>query len=50
MHNFPAAMMTIESTLSLSLSLPSENEMDIKIRELHGSIQDFSDEVPPLKD
>ena len=48
MHNFPAAMMTIESTLSLSL--PSENEMDIKIRELHGSIQDFSDEVPPLKD
>ena len=35
---------------SLSLSLPSENEMDIKIRELYGSIQDFSDEVPPLKD
>ena len=32
------------------LSLPSKNEMDIKIRELHGSLQDSSDEEPPFKD
>ena len=32
------------------LSLPSENEMDRKIRELHGSLQDCSDEEPPFKD
>ena len=30
------------------LSLPSENEMDRKIRELHGSLQDSSDEEPPF--
>ena len=31
------------------LSFPSENEMDRKIRELHGSLQDSDDEEPPLK-
>ena len=32
------------------LSLPSGNEMHIKIRELHGSLRDSSDEEPPFKD
>ena len=32
------------------LSLPSENEMDRKIRELHGSLQDSSDKESPIKD
>ena len=32
------------------LSLPSENETDRKIRELHGSFQDSNDEEPPFKD
>ena len=32
------------------LSLPSENKMDRKIRELHGSLHDSSDEEPPFKD
>ena len=32
------------------LSLPSENEMHRKIRELHGSLRDSSDEEPPFKD
>ena len=32
------------------LSVPSENEMDKKIRELHGSLQDSSDEQLPFKD
>ena len=32
------------------LSLPSKNEMDRKIRELHGSLQDSSDEEPPFKE
>ena len=32
------------------LSLPSENEMDRKIRELHDSLRDSSDEEPPFKD
>ena len=31
------------------LSLPSENEMDRKIRGLHGSLQDSCDEEPPFK-
>ena len=30
--------------------MPSENEMDLKIRELHGLLQDTSDEEPPFKD
>ena len=30
------------------LSLPSENEMHGKIRELHGSVQDSSDDEPPF--
>ena len=32
------------------LSLPSKNEMNRKIRELHGSLQDSSNEEPPFKD
>ena len=32
------------------LSLPSENEMDWKIRELHCALQDSSDEDPLFKD
>ena len=32
------------------LSLPSENEMDRKIRGLHGSLHDSSDEEPPFTD
>ena len=32
------------------LSLPSENKMDRKIRELHGSLHDSSNEEPPFKD
>ena len=32
------------------LSVPSENEMDRKIRELHSLLQDSSDEEPLLKD
>ena len=46
MINFLAEVMTIKSNLSLS----SENEMDRKIRELHGSLQYSSDEEPPFKD
>ena len=30
--------------------MPSENEMDRKIREMHGILQDSSNEEPPFKD